>query len=118
MSLPQGIALPAAIHGRKNVLLIDAREVIGEMRATILRDRGVDVDVARQISSARILWNRNRYDLVLFDFRQEPNQVKELMQEMQAARPGQKVAFFVGGPEYWSLSPVAKRASRTQDTGA
>jgi DNA-binding NtrC family response regulator len=104
MSLPVAIPLPAPIHGRKNVLLIDAREVIGEMRATILRDRGVDVDVARQISSARILWNRNRYDLVLFDYRQEPNQVKELMQEMKTANPRQKVAFFVGGPRFWSLA--------------
>jgi|SRR5919204_4929835 DNA-binding NtrC family response regulator len=104
MSLPQGIPAPAAIHGRKNVLLIDAREVIGEMRATILRDRGVDVDVARQLSSARILWNRNRYDLVLFDFRQDPNQVRQLMQEMKTANPHQKVAFFVGGPRFWSLA--------------
>jgi DNA-binding NtrC family response regulator len=104
MSLPQGIPVPASYQGRKNVLLIDAREVVGEMRATILRDRGVDVDVARQISSARILWNRNRYDLVLFDFRQEPNQVRELMQEMKTAKPGQKVAFFVGGPRFWSLT--------------
>jgi DNA-binding NtrC family response regulator len=104
MSLPQAIPVPAAIHGRKNVLLIDAREVIGEMRATILRDRGVDVDVARHISSARILWNRNRYDLVLFDFREDPTQVKELMQEMKTTRPKQKVAFFVGGPRFWSLA--------------
>jgi DNA-binding NtrC family response regulator len=74
------------------------------MRATILRDRGVDVDVARQISSARILWNRNRYDLVLFDYRQDPNQVKQLMSEMKTSKPHQKVAFFVGGPRYWSLA--------------
>lgn len=104
MSLPVAMPMQPPIHGRKNVLLIDAREVIGEMRASILRDRGVDVDVARHISSARILWNRNHYDLVLFDYRQEPSQVKELMHEMKATKPRQKVAFFVGGPRYWSLA--------------
>jgi DNA-binding NtrC family response regulator len=102
MSLSQGIPMP--VQGRKNVLLIDGREVIGEMRATILRDRGVDVDVARQISSARILWNRNRYDLVLFDLRENPIEVKQLMQEIKTANPRQKIARFVGGPRFWSLT--------------
>lgn len=98
--------IEGVVRGRKNVLLIDARQVMGEMRATILRNRGVDVDVARQIPAARVLWNRNRYDLVLFDFRQEAGLVEQLVDEIRHSNPQQKVAFFVGGPRFWSLSPV------------
>ena len=104
MNQPLAMPVQPPVQGRKNVLLIDARVVMGEMRASLLRDRGVDVDVAHQISSARILWNRNRYDLVLFDYREEPNQVKQLMSEMKTTKPRQKVAFFVGGPRFWSLA--------------
>jgi DNA-binding NtrC family response regulator len=108
MSMLPVVASDAVVRGRKNVLLIDARQVIGEMRATILRDRGVDVDVAQHIPAARILWNRNRYDLVLFDFRQDAILVDQLVGEIKHSNPQQKVAFFVGGPRYWSLSPVKR----------
>jgi DNA-binding NtrC family response regulator len=108
MNLPLAPILEPPIRGRKNVLLIDARQVMGEMRATILRNRGVDVDLARQISAARVLWNRNRYDLVLFDFRQDANLVDQLVTEIKTANPHQKVAFFVGEPNFWSLSPVSR----------
>jgi DNA-binding NtrC family response regulator len=111
MSLPIGPPPGPPVQGRKNVLLIDARQVIGEMRATILRNRGVDVDVARQIAAARVLWNRNRYDLVLFDFRQDSELVNQLVREMKLTNPLQKVAFFVGGPRYWSLSPAIKKSA-------
>lgn len=106
MSMLPVPVIEGVVRGRKNVLLIDARQVVGEMRATILRNRGVDVDVARQIPAARVLWNRNRYDLVLFDFRQEAGLVDQLVDEIRLSNPQQKVAFFVGGPRFWSLSPV------------
>jgi DNA-binding NtrC family response regulator len=109
MSMLPVAASENVVRGRKNVLLIDARQVIGEMRASILRDRGVDVDVAQQIPAARALWNRNRYDLVLFDFRQDAVLVDQLVGEIRHANPHQKVAFFVGGPSYWSLSPAKRK---------
>ena len=105
-------SVEVSLRARKNVLLIDARPVVGEMRATILRNRGVDVDFVSQISSARSHWNRNRYDLVLFDFRQDLHLVNQLCEEMKHSNPQQKIAFFVGGPNFWSLTAPAAAAAR------
>jgi|SoiMetStandDraft_2_1073263.scaffolds.fasta_scaffold107797_2 DNA-binding NtrC family response regulator len=110
-------SVEVSLRARKNVLLIDARQVVGEMRATILRNRGVDVDFVTQISSARTHWNRNRYDLVLFDFRQDLHLVDQLCEEMKHSNPQQKIAFFVGGPNFWSLTaPRAGMARRAVAT--
>ena len=60
------------LHGRpaladKKVLLIDRCQATREARAAVLRNHGVEVHEAEEISSARFLWQPQVYDLVMFD---------------------------------------------------
>jgi len=92
---------------RKSVLLIDTRGVKRELRANVMRDRGLDVDCANLIPKARALWTLNRYDIVLMDFRNDSGHGMELYTEMKGTHPAQKMAFFVGKPRHWAYSPDA-----------
>jgi CheY-like chemotaxis protein len=92
---------------RKSVLLIDTRAVKRDVRAHVMRDRGLDVDCASLIPKARALWTLNRYDIVLMDFRNDSGHGMELYTEMKGTHPAQKMAFFVGKPRHWAYSPDA-----------
>ena len=61
-------------HTDKNVLLIDRCEIdrcqaTREVRAAVLRSRGVEVHTVADLSRARFLWHSNLYDLVMLDVR-------------------------------------------------
>lgn len=106
MNSPPPVAVSPP-HYRKSVLLIDTRAVARELRANVMRDRGLDVDCANLISKARALWTLNRYDIVLMDFRNDSGPGMELYTEMKGSHPAQKMAFFVGKPRHWAYSPDA-----------
>ena len=65
---------PPPLRGRpaladKKVLLIDRFQATREVRAAVLRSRGVEVHEAERLSTARFLWQPNVYDLVMLDVR-------------------------------------------------
>ncbi len=105
-------AVPAATLPvvKKHVLLVVARSPKSTLRANVLRKHGVEVVCADHIGDARMLWHPNTYDLVLIDLRHENGAAVELCRDMKAECPGQRVAFYVGKPDYLADSPCLDQA--------
>jgi CheY-like chemotaxis protein len=53
----------------KNVLIIDGSEAMQQLRARVLRSRGVHVHTAKSVTEAELLWVPDFFDLVLLDVR-------------------------------------------------
>ncbi len=96
---------------KKKVLLADSLAKARNVRATLMRSRLVDVDVASNIPEARELWRTNAYHLVLVAPRENPGAALEFWHEIKRDKPRQRVAFLVGSPAYISLTWAAE--SRT-----
>ena len=54
----------------KNVLIIDGNGVMQQLRASVLRSRGVHVHAAKSVTEAELVWVPDFFDLVLLDVRQ------------------------------------------------
>ena len=90
------------LHAKK-VLLIDRCQATREVRAAVLRSRGVEVHEAEELSTARFLWQPNVYDLVMLDVRRcSPEETLEFYGQIRGASPGQRFAL-MGAPTYLSL---------------
>jgi ActR/RegA family two-component response regulator len=89
----------------KKVLLIDRCQAICEVRASVLRSHGVEVQTAEEISAARSLWQPKIYDLVMLDVRRySPGETLEFYDRIKQASPREQVVFLVGPPTYLSLT--------------
>ncbi len=87
----------------KKVLLIDRFQATREVRAAVLRSRGVEVHEAEEISTARFLWQPNVYDLVMLDVRRySPAEELEFYEQIRAPDPRQRIVFLIGPPKYVS----------------
>ncbi len=96
----------------KKVLLIDRFQATREVRAAVLRGRGVEVHEAEEISAARFLWQPNVYDLVMFDVRRySREEMREFYEQIKDASPRQQFAFLVGAPVYLSRTWPGEGAS-------
>jgi DNA-binding NtrC family response regulator len=99
---------PPPLRGRpvladKKVLLIDRCQATREVRAAVLRSRGVEVHEAEEISKARFLWQPNVYDLVMLDVRRySPEETREFYEQIKGASPRQQIVFLTGPPKYLS----------------
>jgi CheY-like chemotaxis protein len=98
--------VPAPPVPKKRVLLLDSYPTKRDMRARMLRQLGVDVDVAADVSEARSLWQADSYNLMLVDVLNDGVKVQEFCDEVRGAKPPQKVAFLVGQPGYLAGSPA------------
>ena len=56
--------------GTKDVLIIDGNEAMQQLRAHVLRSRGVHVHMAKNVTEAALLWVPDFFDFVLLDVRQ------------------------------------------------
>jgi CheY-like chemotaxis protein len=89
----------------KKVLLIGRCQATREVRAAVLRSRGVEVHTVADLSGARFLWHANLYDLVMLDVRRySPGDALEFCEQIKDRSPQQRVAFLVGAPTYLSLT--------------
>lgn len=88
----------------RKVLLFDTDTHRREGRAGSLRERGVDVICASDISQARLMWAEDFYRLVLVETSNSPNAI-EFSDEVRSANPKQLIAYFVRKPAYLSLAP-------------
>jgi response regulator RpfG family c-di-GMP phosphodiesterase len=87
----------------KKVLLIDRCQATREVRAVVLRSRGVEVHEAEEISAARFLWQPQVYDLVMLDVRRySSEETREFYEQIRAADPRQRIVFLTGPPKYVS----------------
>jgi len=99
----------------KKVLLIDRCQATREARAAVLRNRGVEVHEAEDLSTARFLWQPNVYDLVMLDVRRySPAEALEFYEQIRGADPRQQFAFLMGSPRY--LSRTWPREVASDDT--
>jgi CheY-like chemotaxis protein len=115
---------PPPLRGRpllvgKKVLLIDSCQVSCEARASVLRNHGVEVHAAADLSGARFLWHPNVYRLIMLDVRRySPGDALEFCEQIREASPHERIAFLVGPPTYLSLTwpgeVVAEDASSGQ----
>ena len=107
-----------ALAGKK-VLLIDRCQATREVRAAVLRSRGVEVHEAEEISAARFLWQPNVYDLVMLDVRRySSEETREFYEQIKGASHRQEFAFLMGSPRYlsrtWPGEVAIDDASRGQ----
>ena len=90
---------------KKRVLLVDTSHAKRDLRAEVLRKRGMDVDCAADIPEARSWWRPALYDLVLINMEKGRGQRDRFCDELRSATPPQRLAFLVGQPEYLADSP-------------
>jgi hypothetical protein len=113
---------PPPLRGRlksKKVLLIDLCQSTREVRASVLRDHGIEVHEIEGLSGARFLWQANLYDLVMLDVRRySPGETLEFYEQIRDAYPRQRFAFLLGAPKYiartWPGEAVLDDASSGQ----
>jgi len=89
------------------VLLIDTSHAKRDLRADVLRKRGMDVDSAADIVEARTWWRPALYDLVLINMEKGFGQRDKFCDDLRNATPPQRLAFLVGQPEYLTTLPTA-----------
>jgi CheY-like chemotaxis protein len=104
LSLPVSAPIPDAIK-KKRVLLIDTSHAKRDLRAEVMRKLGIDVDSAADITEAISWWRPALYDLVLMNVETGKGHHDKFCDHVRNASPRQRLAFFVGQPEYLSALP-------------
>ena len=107
-TLPTELSLSApipAVVKKKRVLLLDTSQAKRELRAEVLRKFGMDVDCAIDLAEARSWWRPALYDLVLINMEKGFGQRDRFCDDLRSAKPPQRLAFYVGQPEYLANAP-------------
>lgn len=103
---------------KKRVLLLDTSQTKRDLRADVMRKLGIDVDCAADVLEARCWWRADLYNLVLINGIEETDERDKFCTDIRSANPPQRVAFFVGGPEYLALAPHSDGALAAEDADA
>jgi len=107
--------------GTKNVLIIDGNQAMQNLRAHVLRSRGVHAHTAKSVAEAALLWVPDFFDLILLDVRQRSKEAVEFWRTIRRQHPGQRISFLVGPPTYLSpacVDEVIARDNGPEDWGA
>lgn len=96
---------------KKRVLLLDTSQTKRDVRADVMRRLGIEVDCAADVLEARCWWRPDLYNLVLINAASDGESRDEFCAHLRSANPPQRIAFFVGGPEYLSVAPDLDAAS-------
>jgi CheY-like chemotaxis protein len=87
----------------KRILLIDSNQPTRDVRANVLRSRGLEVHVTESLRAARFLWQPNVYEMILLDVRRHlPGEALEFYEQIKDANPREHFVFLVGPPAYLS----------------
>ena len=105
-ALPLSAPIPDVVK-KKRVLLVDTSQAKRDLRAEVLRKRGMSVDIAADIAEARSWWRPALYDLVLINMEKGRGQRDKFCDDIRSAMPPQRLAFLVGQPEYLADLPNA-----------
>jgi len=106
LALPISAPIPDEVK-KKRVLLVDTSHAKRDLRAEVLRKRGMYVDSAADITEALSWWRPALYDLVLINVERGKGQRDKFCDRVRSATPPQRLAFLVGQPEYLVDSPNA-----------
>ncbi|MFZ0299852.1 MAG: hypothetical protein WAM13_15985 [Candidatus Sulfotelmatobacter sp.] len=113
------LSIPEAIPAKKKrVLLLDTSQTKRDLRADMMRQLGIEVDCAADVLEARCWWRADLYNLVLISVAGELDSRDQFCTDIRAANPPQRIAFFVGGPEYLAAAPHSDEGSAGPDTDA
>lgn len=104
--------------GKKRVLLLDTSQTKRDLRADVMRKLGIEVDCAADVVEARCWWRADLYNLVLINVAGETDSRDKFCTDLRGAIPPQRIAFFVGGPEYLSAAPHSDLAPAEPDADA
>lgn len=115
LPLPPPEALPAK---KKRVLLLDTSQTKRDLRADVMRKLGIEVDCAADVIEARCWWKADLYNLVLVNVAGEIESRDKFCNEIRSANPPQRIAFFVGGPEYLAAAPHSDQSPTEKDADA
>ena len=97
--------LRRSVFDDKKVLLIDPHQCTRDVRASVLRSHGIEVDATDSVQAARSLWRPKLYDLILLAARGHfPGEALDFYVEIKHASPGERVVFLVGPPTFLSLT--------------
>jgi hypothetical protein len=100
----------ASLPKKKRVLLLDTSQTKRDLRADVMRKLGIEVDCAADVLEARCWWRADLYNLVLINATGEPESRDQFCNDIRGANPRQRIAFFVGSPEYLAVSPHSDEA--------
>src|SRR5271156_6983272 len=103
---------------KKRVLLLDTSQTKRDLRADVMRKLGIDVDCAADVLEARCWWRADLYNLVLINVAGETDSRDKFCTDLRSATPPQRIAFFVGGPEYLAAAPDSDEAPAVPDADA
>jgi CheY-like chemotaxis protein len=95
---------------KKRVLLLDTSQTKRELRADVMRQLGIEVDCAADVLEARCWWRADLYNLVLINVAGEPDSRDKFCTDIRSANPPQRIAFFVGQPDYLAAAPHSDQA--------
>jgi CheY-like chemotaxis protein len=116
-----GLPMPIPDAGpvkKKRVLLLDSSQTKRDLRADVMRKLGIEVDCAADVLEARCWWRADLYNLVLINASGEVDSRDKFCMDLRSATPPQKIAFFVGGPEYLAATPQSDDAPAKADADA
>jgi hypothetical protein len=100
---------------KKRVLLLDTSQTKRDLRADVMRKLGIEVDCAADVIEARCWWRADLYNLVLINVAGETDSRDKFCTDIRSATPPQKIAFFVGGPEFLAAAPQGDDALVGED---
>jgi CheY-like chemotaxis protein len=103
---------------KKRVLLLDTSQTKRDLRADVMRKLGIEVDCAADVLEARCWWRADLYNLVLINVAGETDSRDKFCTDLRSATPPQRIAFFVGGPEYLASAPHSDEAPAEPDADA
>jgi hypothetical protein len=103
---------------KKRVLLLDTSQTKRDLRADVMRKLGIEVDCAADVVEARGWWRADLYNLVLINASAETDTRDKFCTDLRGATPPQRIAFFVGGPEYLAAAPQSDGGSSERDADA
>jgi CheY-like chemotaxis protein len=114
LALPQTApdGIPSA---KKRVLLLDTSQTKRDLRADVMRKLGIEVDCAADVLEARSWWRADLYNLVLINVAGETDSRDQFCTYLRSAVPPQRIAFFVGGPQYLAAAPHSDQAPAEPD---
>jgi CheY-like chemotaxis protein len=115
LPLPAPEGFPAK---KKRVLLLDTSQTKRDLRADVMRKLGIEVDCAADVLEARCWWKADLYNLVLVNVAGEIESRDNFCNEIRSANPRQRIAFFVGGPEYLAAAPHSDQSPAEKDADA
>jgi hypothetical protein len=104
--------------GKKRVLLLDTSQTKRDLRADVMRKLGIEVDCAADVVEARCWWRADLYNLVLINVAGESDSRDKFCTDLRDAVPPQRIAFFVGGPQYLAAAPHSDLAPAEPDADA